>query len=157
MVVLSAEPSTERIAPQPSEATLRAVASHLARSEGVVGAEVVVAGPRYRTIAARGTLVVAPGADPAEVVRMARDELDAWLDPIDGERHLGWTFGAPVRWDVAVRLLLDTVPGLVALSNLAFEVDGRRQLRCEDVDLAADELTWPGQHVLEVTVQGGLT
>lgn len=140
--------------PVPDEATLAAVAKHLARTEGTVGAEVIATGPRYRIVTARATLVAAPGADPAAVVSRARDRLDDWLDPIHGAGGVGWPFGGPVRWDGAVRLLLSGDSDLVAVSHLAFESGSRLLAPCADVVLDADELIWPGPHSFSIAVQG---
>jgi predicted phage baseplate assembly protein len=140
--------------PVPTAEALAAVAGHLARTAGIVGARVVAVGPHFRRIAVRGLLVGRPGADLATLVSDAGDRIDAWLDPITGGDGSGWPFGGTVRWDALVRVLLDGVPGLTAASRLSFRVDGRRLAPCADVPLAAGELVWPAAHVLEA-VQGG--
>ena len=80
---------------------------------------------------------------------MARTRIDAWLDPFIGGDGSGWPFGAAVRWHELVRMLLDTVPGLDAISRVTFVVDGRQLSGCVDVVLAPGELVWPATHLLE--------
>ena len=140
--------------PTPSPETLRAVADHLAREVGVVGAEVVAAAPVYRTIAVEAVLVARAGSDLAAVGSAARDLIDAWLNPLTGAGGAGWPFGGPVHWDVLSRLLLDGVGELTAVSRLALRIDGRRLPACTDAALRPDELTWPGLHVIEVVAEG---
>jgi hypothetical protein len=140
--------------PTPSPEMLRAVADHLAREVGVVGAEVVAAAPVYRTIAVEAVLVARAGSDLAAVGSAARDAIDAWLDPLSGAGGAGWPFGGAVAWDVLTRLLLDSVAELTALSRLALGIDGRRLPACTDAVLWPGELTWPGLHVIEVVAEG---
>lgn len=130
--------------PVPSNETLAAVADHLARNVGVIGAEVVAAAPRYREIAVEALLVARAGSDLAAAGSAARDAIDAWLDP------LRWPFGGAVHWDELSRLLLAQVPALTAVSRLALRIDGRRLARCTDAVLGTGELTWPGSHQIEV-------
>jgi len=139
--------------PAPSAETLAVVAGYLARTAGIVGAQVVTVGPRYRQIAVQGLLVGAPGSDLATLVSIARDRIDSWLDPVTGGDGSGWPFGGTVRWDAMVRVLLDGVPYLEAASQLSFRVDGRRLAPCTDVPFRPGELAWPGGHILEA-VQG---
>jgi predicted phage baseplate assembly protein len=139
--------------PVPSPDALRAVAEHLARKVGVVGAEVVAAAPRYREIAAQAVLVARAGSDLAAIGSAARDAIDAWLDPLHGFDGTGWPFGGAVRWADLTRLLLGTLRKLTAVSRLAFRVDGRRLAACVDAELEPGELTWPGSHVIEVVAE----
>jgi len=141
--------------PLPSTEDLRAVAEHLAREVGVVGAEVVAAAPRYREIAVQAVLVARAGSDLAATGSLARDAIDGWLDPLDGFDGTGWPFGGPVRWDVLTRLLLATLGDLTAVSRLAFSIDGRRLAACTDAALEPGELTWPGSHILEIIAEEG--
>jgi predicted phage baseplate assembly protein len=140
--------------PVPSPDALRAVADHLAREVGVVGAEVVAAEPRYREIAAEVVLVARAGSDLAAAGSAARDAIDRWLDPLQGWDGTGWPFGAPVRWDVLTRLLLAEQPDtLTAVARLALRIDGRRLPACVDAALEPGELTWPGSHVIDVIAE----
>ena len=143
--------------PVPDTMTLQAVADHLAQTVGVVGARVVALEPTYRRVAVHCLLVGAVGADLARVVSTARDQIDTWLDPLAGGDGSGWEFSAPVRWHDLVRMLLETVPGLEAISRVSFRADGRQLTECTDVALAPGELVWPATHVLEAAaaVRGG--
>jgi predicted phage baseplate assembly protein len=142
--------------PVPSSETLQLVADHLAGTTGVVGARVVAAAPRYREVAVQGLLVGRVGADLAALTSAARTSIDTWLDPLVGGDGTGWEFGAAVRWNALVRMLLAVLRDLEAATELSFRVDGRRLPTCADVALAPGELVWPGTHVLEaVQVEGG--
>jgi predicted phage baseplate assembly protein len=142
--------------PVPTAEVLQRVADHLARTAGVAGARVVTVAPRYREVAVQGLLVGVAGADLAAVPSLARDSIDRWLDPLAGGDGTGWAFGAPVRWNSLVRMLLAGVPDLEAASQVRFRVDGRPLPACAGVTLAPGELTWPGTHLLEaVQVEGG--
>ncbi len=139
--------------PLPSPDALLAVADHLAREVGVVGAEVVAAAPHYREVAAHAVLVARAGSDLAAAGSAARDAIDAWLDPLRGHDGTGWPFGGAVGWSALTRLLLERLPEITAVSRLAFRIDGRRLPACVDAELAAGELTWPGTHVIEVIAE----
>jgi predicted phage baseplate assembly protein len=149
IVVPEAVPGAGR--PTPSAAALRAVADHLAREVGVVGAEVVAAAPTYREIAVQAVLVARPGSDLAAVGSAARDAIDRWLDPLEGAGGVGWPFGGGVEWDALARLLLHELPDdLTAVSRLSLRIDNRRLPACTDAELEPGELVWPGSHLIEV-------
>jgi predicted phage baseplate assembly protein len=152
-VVVVPKASSAEGPPVPSPNALRAVADHLAHKVGVVGAEVVAAAPRYREIAGQAVLVARAGSDLAATGSAARDAIDAWLDPLHGHDGTGWPFGGAVRWSELTRLLLAQLPDLTAVSLLAFRIDGRRLAACVDAVLEAGELTWPGQHIIEVVAE----
>ncbi len=139
--------------PEADDATLRAVAEHLARDEGIAGAEVIAVPPRVRTIRVHATLVVIPGADPAGVVATVRAEIDRWFDPLVGGDGGGWPFGGTVRWNELVRRILAATAGLGAVSQLAFEAGSRLLAPCDDVELDPDELIRPGSHQLDVVAE----
>lgn len=151
LVVPRTRPGTAAVLPPMPDAELLAtVADELARRAGVLGASVVAVAPAYRDLAVTALLVGSPTADLAMLESAARDALDDWLSPLTGgPEGAGWPFGATVRWDAAVRMLLGRVPALVAVSRLSFRVGNRRLPVCSDVALAPDELVWPGGHVLE--------
>jgi hypothetical protein len=138
--------------------TLQKVADHLAQETGVVGARVVAVAPTYRRIAVHCLLVGTPSADLARLVAASRARIDAWLDPLVGGEGSGWPFGSAVRWHELVRMLLDNVPGLDAISRVTFVVDGRQLSECADVVLAPGELVWPATHLLEAVpaTRGGV-
>jgi predicted phage baseplate assembly protein len=152
-VIVVPQATTADGPPVPPPEALRAVADHLAREVGVVGAEVVAAAPRYRLIAAQAVLVARAGSDLAAASSAARDAIDAWLNPLHGYDGTGWPFGGPVRWDALTRLLLAKLPALTAVSRLAFRIDGRRLPACVDAVLEPGELTWPATHIIEVVAE----
>ena len=142
--------------PVPSAELLQAVAGHLARSAGVAGARVVTAAPRYRVVAVQGLLVAATGADLAAVTSAARERIDRWLDPlVGGDDGAGWGFGAAVRWNALVRMLLSGVLDLDAASPVSLRIDGRLLPTCADAELRPGELVWPGTHLLEAVQAEG--
>jgi hypothetical protein len=100
-------------------------------------------------VGANCLLVGAVGADLARLVSIARDSIDEWLDPLVGGDGTGWEFGAPVRWQGLVRMLLATVPRVEAISRVSFRRDGRHLPECTDVVLRPGELVWPDGHLLE--------
>jgi hypothetical protein len=151
IVVPAASPAGGR--PTPSAAGLRAVADHLAREVGIVGAEVIAAAPTYREIAVQAVLVARAGGDLAAAGSAARDAIDAWLDPLHGAGGTGWPFGGAVAWDALSRLLLEHVADLTAVSRLALRIDSRRLPACTDAVLEPGELVWPGSHLLEVVAE----
>jgi hypothetical protein len=148
VVVVPRVADTDR-PPQPDADALQVVADELARKTGVVGARVVAVAPNYREVSVQALLVGGIGADLAQLVRAARDGIDTWLSPLVGGDGFGWGFGETVRWTALVRMLLDRVPDLEAVSQISFTVDGRRRPACVDVPLAPGELVWPGTHLLE--------
>ena len=121
---------------RPTAATLRAVADHLARAVGVVGAEVVRRAPLPRDRRAGGPRSRAPAATSPPLASAARDTIDRWLDPLrGGDDGTGWPFGAPVRCGRAHASAARRLPELVAVSPLSFRIDGRRLAACADVPL----------------------
>jgi len=135
--------------PVPDIVTLQTVADHLAKEAGVVGARVVAVAPNYRRVAVHCLLAGEPAADLARLVSTARAQIDNWLDPLVGGDGSGWPFGAAVRWHELVRMLLDTVPRLDAISRVTFLIDGRQLPECADVELAPGQLVWPATHLIE--------
>ena len=139
--------------PTPSPEALRAVATELADTVGVVGAEVVAVAPTYREIAVQAILVARAGQDLAAAGSQARDVIDAWLDPLHGAGWAGWPFGGAVEWGALVRRLLAEVPALTAVSRLSLRIDGRRLPPCTNAVIEPGELVWPGSHLLEVVAE----
>lgn len=139
--------------PTPDEASLAAVARHLAATLAPAGVEVVAAAPRYHEVRALVGLVVDPSvSDASRVIRRALEELDTYLHPLKGgEAGDGWPFGGTLRHVVLLRRLLAGVPGVLAVPRLNLIVDGRRVLGCTDFTPAPHALLWPSGH--EVVVQ----
>jgi predicted phage baseplate assembly protein len=89
-------------APMPDPGALVAVRARLERAR-LVGTEVWVCPPRYRTVRlavlARGEPI-----DPTQVHRRLDDALRRFLDPLTGGDELaGWPFGNPLRPSVLMR------------------------------------------------------
>jgi predicted phage baseplate assembly protein len=140
--------------PRPDADFLQAVADHLAQEKGVAGARVVAMAPNYREVSVQALLVGKLGADLPRLVSAAREAIDNWLSPLGGGDGSGWAFGEAVRWNALVRMLLERVTRLEAVSQVSFTVDGRRRPGCADVALAPGELVWPGTHLLEAVPVG---
>lgn len=154
-VVVVPRATDPRTPPTPSPESLAAVAQHLASSVGVAGVRVVTASPRYRAVSVTALLIGTRDSDPAVVESRTRDRIDTWLSPLRGYDGTGWPFGGTLRWDGLVRDLLAEVPWLVGVTRLTFRVDGRRLAGCTSVPLEADQLIWPGGHVLQAVREGG--
>jgi len=137
--------------PTPDQDTLRAVASNLSEKLAPLGAEIVVAAPRYQRIRAIANIVADP-TDVSGTIRRLLSELNTYLHPLTGgDDGQGWPFGGRLQYSVLVRRLLARVSGLLAISTLNFELDGLRILRCQDVPAAPYALFWPENH--DVVVQ----
>jgi hypothetical protein len=74
---------------------------------------------------------------------------------VGGDDRAGWGFGAAVRWNALVRMLLAAVPDLDAASPLSLRIDGRLLPTCADAELGPGELVWPGTHLLEAVQADG--
>jgi len=153
-VIVVPDVTAAGVRPAPSPEALRAVADHLARKVGVIGAEVIAAAPTYREITVHAVLIAGAGDDLAAAGSAARDAIDNWLDPLHGAGGTGWPFGGAVEWDALSRLLLDEVPALTAVSRLTLRIDGRRLPACTNAVLSPGELVWPGSHLIEVVAEG---
>jgi hypothetical protein len=153
-VIVVPDVTAAGVRPAPSPEALRAVADHLARKVGVIGAEVIAAAPTYREITVHALLIAGAGDDLAAAGSAARDATDNWLDPLHGAGGIGWPFGGAVEWDALSRLLLDEVPALTAVSRLTLRIDGRRLPACTNAVLSPGELVWPGSHLIEVVAEG---
>jgi predicted phage baseplate assembly protein len=144
-------PRSASAPPYPSQATLDAVARHLAESQAPAGVEVVAAAPHFHEVSVRATLVVAATADYGEVLRATLRELDAWLDPLTGgEDGGGWPFGGTIQHAALVRRVIARVPGLTALGTLNLTVDGETLGACADFTPRPHSLFWPLPHELRV-------
>jgi hypothetical protein len=103
------DPAGRVAAPMPDPGALSAVRAHLEQAR-MVGTEVWVCPPRYRTV----RLAVRVLGDPvdAAAVRMRIDEaLRRFLDPLEGgDDRTGWPFGDPIRPSVLMREAMPAVP-----------------------------------------------
>jgi predicted phage baseplate assembly protein len=134
--------------PTADEATLAAVADHLARRAAPAGVEVVAAPVRYHRVRAELRVVLAdPSADVGRVLRRVLDALDDYFHPLTGgEEGRGWPFGGAVRHVPLLRRVLIRVPEVGAIPSLVLVVDGVRHPTCTDVAISAHGLLWPDGH-----------
>ncbi|MFI2213456.1 putative baseplate assembly protein [Streptomyces sp. NPDC020141] len=150
-VLVVASPSGDRDAegiPDPTAETLRAVASHLARTAAPAGVTVVAAAARYRRVGAEARLTLDPDQDRAGVLARAAGALTGYLDPLrGGEDGAGWPFGGAVRHTALLRRLL-SVDGVLAVSRLALVVEGERLPSGADHALAPHHLVRPERPLL---------
>jgi predicted phage baseplate assembly protein len=135
--------------PVTTSATLGAVARHLARSVGPLGARIVAAAPRYERVRIEVTLAVAAGADPVAAERAARAALDRWLNPEAAE----WRIGAVLRHADLTHVVLEADDGIAAVPFLAVTLDGIGYPACADVALRRFSLPWPDRHRLVVETE----
>lgn len=141
--------------PTPDEATLRAVAAFLSDKLAPAGVQVVAAAPRFHSIRAEASVVIARGADASETVRLVLDELDHYLHPLKGgDDGRGWPFGGTLKYASLVRVLLANVAGLLAVPRLTLVIDGTRARGCEDIKPAPYALFWPEAHEVIALEEG---
>jgi predicted phage baseplate assembly protein len=93
----------ERVgAPIPDAGALNAVRAHLEQAR-MVGTEVWVCPPRYRTVRL-GVRVLGDPVDRAAARLRIDAALRRFLDPLEGgDDHTGWPFGDPIRPSVLMR------------------------------------------------------
>lgn len=134
--------------PEPSAATLRAVADFLTREVAPAGITVVTAGARYQRVAVEARVALDPDQERAGVLTRATDAVTTYLDPLrGGENGAGWPFGGAVRHTPLVRRLL-AVDGVLAVSGLSLTVDGLRLPPCTDHAVPPNTLIWPERPLL---------
>ena len=126
-------------APVPDSGALAAVRAHLERAR-MVGTEVWVCPPRYRTVRLAVRILGDP-VDPAAVRVRIDAALRRFLDPLTGgDDRAGWPFGEPIRPSVLMReataVLQDGEVDAVAIG-----LDGREPWEdCGDVRIELHEL-----------------
>jgi hypothetical protein len=126
-------------APVPDPGALEAVRDRLDRTR-MVGTEVWVCPPRYRTV----RLAVRAVGDPTDVVSARRDidaALRQFLDPlVGGEDRNGWPFGGALRPSVLMRQLVPVVEG-GTVESVAIGLDGDPPAQdCTEIVLGAHDL-----------------
>jgi hypothetical protein len=141
--------------PIPDQGTLRAVAAHLARKLGPLGARVVAAAPRYHAVRIEATIELNPAADAGAIMRVLLDSLDVYLSPyVGGDARGGWPMGHPIRHSRLVRRLLDTSSSVRSVPYLAIAIDDVRMEACGDATLTTYGLPWAvGHELLPVPAQ----
>jgi len=133
------DPGNRVAAPMPDPGALAAVRAHLERAR-MVGTEVWVCPPRYRTV----RLAVRVLGDPvdAAAARVRIDQaLRRFLDPLEGgDENTGWPFGGPIRPSVLMREAMRAVrDGEVDL--VAIGLDGAAPSEsCDEVRLGPHDL-----------------
>jgi len=148
LVVPPASDTDTGAPPEPSAATLRAVADFLTREVAPAGVTVVAAPVRYRRVAVEARVVLDPDQERAGVLTRAGDAVTTYLDPLrGGENGAGWPFGGAVRHTPLVRRLL-AVDGVLAVSGLSLAVDGLRLPPCTDLTIPPNTLVWPERPLL---------
>jgi hypothetical protein len=126
-------------APVPDPGALEAVRDRLDRTR-MVGTEVWVCPPRYRTV----RLAVRAVGDPTDVVSARRDidaALRQFLDPlVGGDDRNGWPFGGALRPSVLMRQLVPVVEG-GTVESVAIGLDGDPPAQdCTEIVLGAHDL-----------------
>ena len=140
--------------PVPSEDDLAAVTAFLTKQAAPAGVQVVAAAASFRLAGVEAWLVLDPDQDQTDLLNAAGNALDGYLHPLTGgDAGTGWPFGGPLQNAALVRRLL-SVPGVLAVSQLAVTLDGIRRPPGTDVPLPPNALLWPDTHVL-LPVPGG--
>ncbi|MBG0562861.1 putative baseplate assembly protein [Actinoplanes aureus] len=125
---------------RPDPGLLAAVRARLDRAR-LLGTEVFVDGPRYRTVRLRVDLRGRP-ADPSTVRAALRLALRRYLDPIaGGDDGTGWPFGAPLRPTALVRVAQAAAGDAAEVVAVAVGLDGAEPADdCTDTELRDGDL-----------------
>lgn len=141
--------------PVPDAGTLEAVSNWLAQTVAPAGIQLVAAATQFQWIGARATIVIRPGAEVAAVVEGTLAALQDFLHPLrGGAAGEGWPFGGTVRYQALTRVILDRVPGALAVSGLDLVVDGVSRGKCRDWAVPEGMLVWPHGHEV-IPVEAG--
>jgi hypothetical protein len=127
-------------APVPDPGAVAAVQARLEAAR-LVGAEVFVRGPAYRSV----RLAVTPAttvADPVGLHRRLLDGLRRYLDPLGGgEAGDGWPFGEPVRPSELLGVAQELAGRAAVIETVAVGLDGAALAEdCLDVAIGPHEL-----------------
>jgi hypothetical protein len=135
----SIDPDERVGAPMPDPGALSAVRAHLEQAR-MVGTEVWVCPPRYRTVRL-GVRVLGDPVDPAAARLRIDAALRRFLDPLEGgDDGTGWPFGNPIRPSVLMR---ETVPVVEdgEVEAVAVGLDGEDPSQdCEQVPIGPHDL-----------------
>jgi predicted phage baseplate assembly protein len=133
------DPARRVAAPMPDPGALAAVRGHLERAR-MVGTELWVCPPRYRTV----RLAVRVLGDPADApaVRLRIDAaVRRFLDPLEGgDDRAGWPFGDPLRPSVLMRETVTVVED-GEVESVAVGLDGAPPSEdCDEVPIGPHDL-----------------
>jgi predicted phage baseplate assembly protein len=129
--------------------TLRAVADYLTSEVAPAGVQIVAAAPRFHMVGVEARLVFTAGTDVGIGIGAALATVDDYLHPLrGGDDGEGWPPGGELLVIPTTRRLLARVPGLQAVPQLNFVLDGVRQPPCTDVPITTHSLVWPANHEL---------
>jgi hypothetical protein len=135
----SLDPAERVAAPTPDPGALEAVRARLEQAR-MVGTEVWVCPPRYRTVRLAVHILGVPD-DPAAAREAISAALTRLLDPLEGgDDRDGWPFGDPLR---PSRLMRELVPVIEdgEIESVAIALDGDPPLDdCHEAELRAFEL-----------------
>ncbi|RSM64734.1 putative baseplate assembly protein [Actinoplanes sp. ATCC 53533] len=125
---------------RPDPGMLAAVRARLDRAR-LLGTEVYVGEPRYRTVRLRVDVRGRP-ADPAAIRAALRLALRRYLDPLaGGDDEDGWPFGAPLRPTALVRVAQTALGDAAEVTAVAVGLDGAEPADdCTDTALRDGEL-----------------
>ncbi|GAA4474461.1 putative baseplate assembly protein [Phytohabitans houttuyneae] len=127
-------------APRPDPGMLAAVRRHLERAR-LIGTELYVCRPRYRTAALRVDLADKP-SDPGRVRSALEEALRGYLDPLTGgDDGDGWPFGGPLHPSALLRVAQAAAGDTARVAAVAVGLDGAPPaVDCADVPLRRGEL-----------------
>jgi predicted phage baseplate assembly protein len=154
-VIVIPEALAEEAKPVPTENTLARVAEWL-NQHRLLTTQLFVIAPKYRKVEIVARVIVAETASSGDVQQRLERMLLEYFHPLrGGASSAGWEFGASVSFAELYRRILDTA-GVkrVPADGVTIFVDGRRIEQCADVPLAADELTYSGQHQVVANYDG---
>lgn len=143
-------PVGEEPAPTPTPELRREVHDLIAaRMPATIGDGLTVAGPRYADVGVDVTVRPVAGADAAALREAVLERALAFLHPVmGGPGEAGFAFGARLAASDLARALR-ALPGLDAIAELAFVVDGTPA--GEIVELGADRLPAAGAVRISLT------
>jgi hypothetical protein len=127
-------------APMPDAGAIAAVKAVLEAAR-LIGTEIFVRGPRYRSV----RLLVSLGsavADPTRLQQRLADGLRLHLDPLAGGPHgRGWIFGEPLRPAELLGVAQRVAGRSAVIEGVSIGLDGSKPNEdCQDVAIAATDL-----------------
>jgi hypothetical protein len=127
-------------APQPDPGLLSQACAAL-KAARLLGEELFVRAPRYRTARLRVTITGTP-RDPAAVRGRVQDAVRRYLDPLTGgDQAAGWPFGAPLRPSALLRVAQQAAGHDGDVSSVAVALDEDASWEgCRDVAIRPHEL-----------------